>query len=67
MARSCLFSAWVDRRSCGFVRGLAGQKLSKEEAEKLLQQQNADKANLPAKEASKEKNEPKIKETKKNK
>ncbi|GAA5957956.1 hypothetical protein JCM8115_001085 [Rhodotorula mucilaginosa] len=44
-----------------------GQKLSKEEAEKLLQQQNADKANAPAKEAGEEKKEPKIKETKKNK
>lgn len=67
MARFCLFPAWVDRRSSGFARGLAGQKLSKEEAEKLLQQQNADKANAPAKEAGEEKKEPKIKETKKNK
>ena len=62
-----MFPARVDRRSSGFARVLAGQKLSKEEAEKLLQQHNADKANSPMRKAGEEKKEPKIKETKKNK
>lgn len=64
----CSFVPRVGRPSLiRIARVSAGQKLSKEEAEKLLQQQKADKANNPTKEAGKaEKKEP-IKETKKNK